>query len=136
MSKTVTVFIIFLSLIACNLYASSTDDKNPGKQGKRTERIINSVPYRPQGPPISYSMSSLSESFESTTFPPAGWSHAELTGGTGWNRQTVGTSPLPGHLSSLIIWSVSYIVFVVSLTSIRTTSFQHCPGCSVIGRFG
>ena len=104
MNPRITVFIICLSLIACTLYASNQDDKNPGKQGKRVERILHPVPY-PQivkGPPISYSMSSLSESFESTTFPPAGWTQAQLTGGTGWNRQTAGISPLPGWTGGTI----------------------------------
>ena len=36
---------------------------------------------------------SLSESFESTTFPPSGWTIV-TNGGSGWSRETVGT-PLP-----------------------------------------
>ncbi len=37
----------------------------------------------------------LSESFE-TAVPPAGWIKHSPDGGTGWNRQTNGTTPIPG----------------------------------------
>jgi type IX secretion system substrate protein len=103
MSHKITLFAICLSILSCSFQASAQSD-NPNKQGRRVERIINPVPYSQvlKSPPISYSMSSLNESFESTTFPPTGWTHAELTGGTGWNRQTVGTSPLPGWTGGTI----------------------------------
>ncbi len=42
------------------------------------------------------SVSYIRESFESTTFPPTGWSKLNPDAGTGWTRVTVGTSPLPG----------------------------------------
>ncbi len=43
------------------------------------------------------SVTFLKESFESATFPPAGWSKLNPDGGTtGWSRQTVGTTPVPG----------------------------------------
>jgi PKD repeat protein len=39
----------------------------------------------------------LNESFENTTFPPTGWVKlSPITGATGWNRQTAGTTPVPG----------------------------------------
>lgn len=37
----------------------------------------------------------ISEGFE-VSVPPSGWTIANPTGGTGWNRQTIGTSPMPG----------------------------------------
>lgn len=41
--------------------------------------------------------STLFESFESTTFPPAGWAElAPRGGGGGWSRELVGTKPVPG----------------------------------------
>ncbi len=49
---------------------------------------------------ISLPAAELSESFESTTFPPSGWTTAAF-GGSGWSRQTVGT-PLPNWGESAI----------------------------------
>ena len=42
------------------------------------------------------------ESFEGTTFPPAGWIKFNVGGGAGWNRQPVGTSPIPGWTGGVI----------------------------------
>lgn len=41
-------------------------------------------------------LSDLSESFEDVSFPPANWMLQSPDGGTGWNRQVSGTTPLPG----------------------------------------
>lgn len=41
-------------------------------------------------------VTSINESFEGTTFPPAGWTLQSPDMGTGWNRQLAGTSPVPG----------------------------------------
>ena len=38
----------------------------------------------------------LEEGFESTTFPPTGWTKQSPDAGTGWEKQTVGTTPIPG----------------------------------------
>lgn len=46
--------------------------------------------------------SALSESFEGTTFPPAGWLKISPDGGTGWNRQLNGTTPVPGWTGGTI----------------------------------
>jgi hypothetical protein len=48
------------------------------------------------GPGLEGPLGTLSESFEGATFPPTGWLKASPDGGTGWNRQTVGTTPIPG----------------------------------------
>ncbi|MCX6165783.1 MAG: choice-of-anchor J domain-containing protein, partial [Ignavibacteriae bacterium] len=48
------------------------------------------------GPALDYPLSSLSESFEGATFPPAGWIKLNPDGGTGWASITAGTTPLPG----------------------------------------
>ena len=42
------------------------------------------------------------EGFEGTTWPPAGWDTLSLYGGTGWERQTVGTSPIPGWTGGIV----------------------------------
>lgn len=46
----------------------------------------------------------LQESFENATFPPSGWTKINPTGGaaTGWNRQTTGTTPVPGFQGGYI----------------------------------
>ena len=46
--------------------------------------------------------SALSESFEGTTFPPTGWLKISPDGGTGWNRQLNGTTPVPGWTGGTI----------------------------------
>jgi len=45
----------------------------------------------------------LNESFEDATFPPTGWSRLSPDGGTGWERDTVGTTPFPGWQGGTII---------------------------------
>ncbi len=48
------------------------------------------------GPALESPIIVLDESFEGATFPPTGWVKASPDGGTGWNRQTAGTTPIPG----------------------------------------
>jgi hypothetical protein len=48
------------------------------------------------GPALDHPMQALNESFEGTTFPPAGWVKLSPLGRVGWTRQTVGTTPVPG----------------------------------------
>ena len=48
------------------------------------------------GPTLEGQLGILTESFEDPTFPPAGWTKANPDGGTGWERQLAGTSPIPG----------------------------------------
>jgi hypothetical protein len=36
------------------------------------------------------------ESFESSTFPPPGWTKKNLQGGSGWYQLPIGVMPLPG----------------------------------------
>ncbi|OGU70208.1 MAG: hypothetical protein A2V93_04035 [Ignavibacteria bacterium RBG_16_34_14] len=43
----------------------------------------------------------LNESFESSTFPPAGWT-IQTFGGSGWSRQLNGTTPVPGWTGGTI----------------------------------
>lgn len=52
--------------------------------------------YMVQGPELESPLGVLSESFEGVTFPPAGWTKLSPDGGPGWNRQTNGTTPIPG----------------------------------------
>lgn len=70
-------------------------------------RDLGSAPVSFNNPLYTYGpqadlLVDFSESFEGTTFPPAGWIKANPDGGTGWNRQTVGTTPLPGWNGGVI----------------------------------
>jgi len=44
----------------------------------------------------------LDEGFEGSTFPPTGWTKQNPDAGTGWERQTVGTTPIPGWTGGII----------------------------------
>jgi hypothetical protein len=54
------------------------------------------------GPELDDPNFNLFESFESQSFPPAGWKKFNPIGGNGWNRQTVGTAPIPGWNGGVI----------------------------------
>ncbi len=54
------------------------------------------------GPPLVDLLSTFNESFEDTTFPPAGWLKLNPDGGTGWIRLTVGTAPYPGWNGGIV----------------------------------
>lgn len=54
------------------------------------------------GPELDDPNFNLFESFENQNFPPAGWKKFNPIGGDGWNRQTVGTAPLPGWNGGVI----------------------------------
>jgi Secretion system C-terminal sorting domain/Cleaved Adhesin Domain len=54
------------------------------------------------GTPLTSPLNYFSESFEDPTFPPAGWSKLDPDGGTGWERDTVGLTPLPGWNGGVI----------------------------------
>ena len=69
---------------------SINDDRTPRVQSDRVN------PYSVAGPQLDNPVSSLSESFEGGTFPPAGWTKLNPDGGTGWDRQLAGVSPIPG----------------------------------------
>jgi len=84
-------FLVVIILSSNIIFAGDRD-------GKRSERRIitienfdvvsnnTSVPF----------VSPLSESFESTTFPPTGWTKVSLFGNLGWDRIISGFTPLPG----------------------------------------
>lgn len=69
-----------------------------GSVGQKAKRVITDIenPEITYGPILENPVSSFTESFEGTTFPPAGWIKLNPDGGPGWNRQVNGTSPIPG----------------------------------------
>ncbi|MGA9117022.1 MAG: choice-of-anchor J domain-containing protein [Bacteroidota bacterium] len=71
---------------------------------QKTERPVSRSVYPAvtYGPPLEGTLSALDESFEGTTFPPAGWVKLSPDGGPGWNRQVNGTTPIPGWTGGTI----------------------------------
>jgi len=81
---------VFLFLIPLSL----TFAQNAKDWSKKSITFSNpSVVYTP-GDNFGY----FEESFEDTTFPPAGWTKLSPDGGTGWTRVEAGTTPIPGWL--------------------------------------
>jgi hypothetical protein len=78
------------------LYGFVLNDMSPNKRTTERREISNNYPITVSGPELQNPLVLLNESFESTTFPPPGWLKITPTGGAGWNRQTAGTSPIPG----------------------------------------
>jgi hypothetical protein len=98
MKKSISLFLILSASLAFlfSLGFSPEGDKVPMT---KSSNIGPNIIYGPEteNPPTS-----LFESFESTSFPPAGWFKINPLGGTGWTRQTVGTSPMPGWFGGVI----------------------------------
>jgi len=71
---------------------------NAGNGEQKARRVVTEIenPEVVYGPILENPVSSFLESFEGTTFPPAGWIKLNPDGGTGWNRQVNGTTPIPG----------------------------------------
>jgi hypothetical protein len=71
---------------------------------KKSDHPINKIwyPETVHGALLSSPLSTLNESFEGTTFPPAGWTKITPTNAAGWNRQVLGTTPVPGFQGATI----------------------------------
>ena len=87
-------FVGCLAMLMLVLTSSGLGNEGVQRVPRSAERSIN--PLYTYGPELSSPLSTLNESFEGTTFPPTGWIKISPDGGTGWNRQTAGTSPIPG----------------------------------------
>ncbi len=96
MKKKITLFAV-LVIFAGFVSMGFTPD------GDRTPRtkISTDNPKVVKGPELD-NPSPLFESFESPTFPPAGWIKLNPDGGTGWERLTAGTTPIPGWNGGVI----------------------------------
>lgn len=84
--------LLLLAMLVCGVSFfgfSSLGDKTP-----RTNQTYNN-PKVVKGPELDNPLP-IFESFEAPGFPPPGWTKFNPDGGTGWNRQTIGTSPIPG----------------------------------------
>lgn len=87
-------FIIIATFIGVAVMAQSVV-KSPTARDKSMKINTTSVTVQNSTKEIN-SVTYLKESFEAATFPPAGWSKLNPDAGTGWNRQTAGTTPVPG----------------------------------------
>lgn len=98
-----TKFLVYGALFVLTISAIvgfSTNDNPLVKT--QTNRSVGNNPMTVYGPALENPLSVLNESFEGTTFPPAGWVKINPDGGTGWNRQTNGTTPVPGFNGGVI----------------------------------
>ncbi len=85
-------FLLY-SVFALTIFAFvafSTSD-NPVKT--QSERNIGNNPEAVYGPSLNSPSSNLEESFEGTTFPPAGWVKLSPLGNVGFERATAGSVP-------------------------------------------
>jgi len=113
-----TIFIIFI-LLSSLFFAS--EDTNISKVNSKPQKTYANkskgvkyldyknqifqhikIPQKPQYSNVTSDTSLLEESFEDTLFPPPAWTKLNPDGGTGWERQTVGTSPVPGWTGGII----------------------------------
>ena len=99
--KLFTILILFLSLSYGFYTVNNGDDTKKAPISNQTSQV-NYQEYV-YGPALDKPLSVISESFESTTFPPAGWVKiSPVSGSTGWSRQILGTSPVPGFQGGTI----------------------------------
>lgn len=94
MTSKMFTFLVFGVLTLGVLLGFTGSNDNPKNLSTRSSNFNN--PMVTYGPALDNPSSTLNESFEGATFPPAGWIKLSPDGGTGWSRQTVGTTPMPG----------------------------------------
>lgn len=79
------------------VFGFSFNKDGPTFKSDRTIIKFNVAPQIVKGIVLDHPLSGLMESFESTTFPPAGWIKVNVAqGATGWERHLAGESPVPG----------------------------------------
>lgn len=86
--------VLSISLII--LFAFTFSNDNGTKDLSQRSTTFSSETVVVKGPALDNPLSTLSESFEGASFPPAGWIKLNPDGGTGWTSLTAGTTPLPG----------------------------------------
>lgn len=94
--KITIVFNLAIIILGVSFYGFSPGgDRTPRtKQAYDNPKVVKGAELDNPSP--------LFESFENPSFPPAGWIKFNPDGGTGWNRQTVGTTPIPGWNGGII----------------------------------
>lgn len=94
MRKFVSFFLVALALPVL-LFSQNYDKLNPVRNPIGPNAQIGSEL------PVPFDANFGPESFESTTFPPTGWSKLNPVGGTGWLRITSGTN-VPGWGTAVV----------------------------------
>jgi len=90
--KLIPILLVILIASLAFIFGDGDGDKAPLKPVKIVD--YKAIVY---GPALNGPLSTLSESFEGTTFPPAGWIQINpISGTTGWYRILDGTTPVPG----------------------------------------
>ncbi len=92
--------ISILAIVVTVTFILGFSSSNPTDKDPNSKRGIGN--YIVKGPQLDDPLSTLNESFEGTTFPPAGWIKLSPDGGTGWDRETNGTTPIPGWTGGII----------------------------------
>ncbi|MEO8665511.1 MAG: T9SS type A sorting domain-containing protein [Ignavibacteria bacterium] len=92
MKRNFSITVVAISLAIVSILGFTSNDPIQ-RDPNAVSRIMPSIT---RGPALNNPISTLNESFEGTTFPPAGWVRVSLFGNEGWNRQLAGTTPLPG----------------------------------------
>lgn len=90
MKNKILLLLIVLVMQASLSGTTYAGDRSPNKQTQNSSQNLS------QQYSQDHSVSSISESFEGTVFPPAGWLKLNPDGGSGWIRVTLGTNPIPG----------------------------------------
>jgi len=98
MKTKLSILLVLLVTSGIWIYGFSAGD-NPYQ--KTYSQAPENAPKVVFGPALDAPLSALSESFEGT-FPPAGWAKFSPLGRTGWEKQTFGTTPIPGFLGGSI----------------------------------
>lgn len=100
--KTLSKILFVLTLaIVVSAFISNTGASQITKDLSTANTNFNN-PLVTYGPVLDNPIVVLNQSFENVTFPPAGWLKLSPDGGTGWNRQTAGTTPIPGWTGGTI----------------------------------
>jgi hypothetical protein len=87
------VFLLMITMLSSDFVFGG--ERNGSRSEVRRTIPIESMDIVSGNTPVPF-LTPLSESFESTTFPPTGWSKVSIPNNLGWVRITLGTTPLPG----------------------------------------
>lgn len=71
--KKITIFFVSTIVISILVFGFSSNNAGPTFKSDRTIIKFNIAPQIVKGPVLDHPLSGIMESFESSTFPPAGW---------------------------------------------------------------
>ncbi|MCD6330351.1 MAG: choice-of-anchor J domain-containing protein [Candidatus Cloacimonetes bacterium] len=94
MKKAILILVLLVGLVFTSQVYANERDFNI--------QLDYDNPLMVSGPSSPYPTRDLDESFEDVTFPPVDWVKYSPDGGTGWERITVGTTPIPGWVGGIV----------------------------------